>query len=177
MIINIFVYSFYLFKFTFYKLLYGKSIDFHIFKCFINGTLLIKKKGKLLLEGKFTARGVNINISSGCIKIGNEVFMNRGCSINCHNKVIIGENTMFGENVLIYDHNHLVENGLICRNKFTSKPVVVGKNCWIGANVVITQGVTIGNNSIIAAGSIVSRDVPEGVTLIQRKVNEFRSNK
>ena len=42
-------------------------------------------------------------------------------------------------------------------------PVHIGKNVWIGANSVILPGVTIGNNAVIAAGSIVTKDISEGV--------------
>ena len=34
----------------------------------------------------------------------------------------------------------------------------------MGANVL--PGVTIGNNTVIGAGSIVSRDIPEGVVAV-----------
>jgi len=34
----------------------------------------------------------------------------------------------------------------------------------VGANVL--PGVTIGNNTVIGAGSIVSRDIPEGVVAV-----------
>ena len=34
------------------------------------------------------------------------VFMNNYCSINAIEKIEIGENTLFGEGVKLYDHNH-----------------------------------------------------------------------
>lgn len=36
-------------------------------------------------------------------------------------------------------------------------------NCVIGANSTILYDVTIGPNAIVAAGSVVTKDVPEGV--------------
>lgn len=42
-------------------------------------------------------------------------------------------------------------------------PINVGDNVWIGANVSVLPGVTIGTNTIIGAGSVVNKDIPEGV--------------
>lgn len=35
----------------------------------------------------------------------------------------------------------------------------------IGANSVILEGVKIGSGSVVAAGSVVTKDVPEGVVV------------
>ena len=42
-------------------------------------------------------------------------------------------------------------------------PIVVGDNVFIGYGTVILPNVRIGNNCVIAAGSVVTRDVPDGV--------------
>ena len=42
-------------------------------------------------------------------------------------------------------------------------PVAIGDNVWIGAHAVINPGVTIGSNTVIGSGSVVMRDIPEGV--------------
>lgn len=34
---------------------------------------------------------------------------------------------------------------------------------WIGGNAVIVGGVSIGNNVVIGGGSVVTRDIPDGV--------------
>ena len=38
-----------------------------------------------------------------------------------------------------------------------------GDNVWIGTNVFVLPGVTIGNNTIIGAGSVVNKNIPDGV--------------
>jgi maltose O-acetyltransferase len=43
------------------------------------------------------------------------------------------------------------------------KPVVIGSDVWVGGAAVICPGVTIGSRSVIGAGSIVTRDIPDGV--------------
>ena len=42
-------------------------------------------------------------------------------------------------------------------------PFTVGDNVWIGTNVFVLPGVTIGNNTIIGAGSVVNKNIPDGV--------------
>lgn len=41
--------------------------------------------------------------------------------------------------------------------------IYIGDNVFIGANTTVLYGVHIGNNVIIGAGSVVSKDLPDGV--------------
>lgn len=97
------------------------------------------------------------------LHIGNNVFFNNYCSINCLNSLEIGEGSLFGEGVKIYDHNHKhqVINGnlQVERNAFSTQPVKIGKNCWIGSNVTILKGVEIGDNVIIGAGCLIYKSI------------------
>ena len=62
-------------------------------------------------------------------------------------------------------------------------PITVGNSVWIGANVTVLPGVTIGNYVIIGAGSVVNRDIPDGVIAVGvpckviRKITEDDKNK
>lgn len=98
----------------------------------------------------------------GSVSIGDNVFFNNGCSITSYESVTIGDNCLFGENVKIYDHNHVfnLEDTPVGRSGFTIAPVTIGKNVWVCANVVICKGATIGDGSVIAAGAVVRGDVP-----------------
>ncbi len=103
------------------------------------------------------------------LQIGDGVFINNSCSLNCLEKITIGANTLFGENVKLYDHNHFIEREPTYRlekRKFTYAPISIGKNCWLGSNVVILKGVQVGDNVIIGAGCVVHKDVPPGTTLV-----------
>jgi len=97
------------------------------------------------------------------LNIGSKVFFNNYCSINCLHKISIGENTMFGEGVKIYDHNHHNEfkdnNLIVSKFDFTTDPIIIGKNCWIGSNVTILKGVEIGDNVIIGANNLIYKSV------------------
>ena len=121
--------------------------------------------GKRISFGKNTTfrKGFGLYLGyKGHISIGDNVFFNRGCSINALNQVNIGSNTLFGENVKIYDHNHRFrERNLTIREQgYKSSPVSIGENCWICTNVVILRGVTIGAGSVIGAGCVIKNDIP-----------------
>lgn len=107
----------------------------------------------------------------GHIIIGKNVFFNNYCTVCALNEITIGDGTIFGENVKIYDHNHIYSNPdmLIKHQGYTSAPIHIGKHCWIGSNVTILKGVTIGDNSVIGAGCVVYKDVPEQTVLINRQ--------
>ncbi len=92
--------------------------------------------------------------NNGKLKIGSRVYLNRNTMIVCRDS-----GTTVGPNVMIYDHDHDLQNrGHIC-----SSPISIGENVWIGGGAIVLKGVTIGDNSVIAAGSIVTRNVPANV--------------
>ena len=107
----------------------------------------------------------------GRIVIGRNVFFNNYCTVCALNEISIGDGSIFGENVKIYDHNHIYSNPdiLIKHQGYTSAPIHIGKHCWVGSNVTILKGVTIGDNCVIGAGCVVYKDVPEGTVLINRQ--------
>lgn len=77
-------------------------------------------------------------------------------SINCWDKIIIGNNVRVGANCIIMDADFHLDDSRIDK----PKPVIIGDGVWLGANVVVAKGVTIGNNSIIGINSVVTKDIP-----------------
>lgn len=99
---------------------------------------------------------------NGELKIGDRVFFNNRCSINCFNKITIGNDCQFGEDVRFYDinHEHSKKGELISAQGYSKGSIFVGNNCWIGSNVTILKDVTIGDNVIIGAHSLIYRSIP-----------------
>lgn len=97
------------------------------------------------------------------IETGKGFFANYGCTILDAAKVTIGDNCQLGPHVSIYTSGHPVHP--VARNSGYEYAIEVsiGDNVWIGGNSVICPGVHIGSNTVIGAGSVVTRDIPDGV--------------
>ncbi|UPO87337.1 acyltransferase [Niallia sp. Man26] len=134
-----------------FKLLYGKKIIF--------GKRLSVLKGFKLVIG-----------NKGRVIIGDGCFFNYNCSISCLGNIEIGNNTIFGENVKFYDHNHDFSdiNQNIKDQGFKIGKITIGNNCWIGSNVTILNNVTIGDNVIIGANCLVYKSIPSN-TIVKNK--------
>ncbi len=92
------------------------------------------------------------------IHVGRNVFFNSGCRVQDHGGVFIGDNVLFGHNVVLATLDHDLDPAK--RAVLHSAPIRIGNDVWVGANATITKGVTIGDGSVIAAGAVVTRDVP-----------------
>lgn len=66
-------------------------------------------------------------------------------------------------NCVISTAGHAIDAEQRAKELEFALPINVGDNVWIGANVSVLPGVTIGSNTIIGAGSVVNKDIPEGV--------------
>lgn len=54
------------------------------------------------------------------------------------------------------------------------KGITIEDDCWIGSNVIILDGVTIGKGSVIGAGTLVSKDVPAGSVVVDKREKMVR---
>ncbi len=149
----------------------------------INNHFVLYPKIKNFLLGKQISLRNYVHIiiqNGGSLEINEHVFLNNHCSINCLDHISIGENTLFGENVKLYDHNHSYErnkDGLfVSHSEFTTAPISIGKNCWLGSNVVVLKGVTIGDHCIIGAGCVIHKDIPANSTVLNQQELIVKTN-
>jgi len=96
------------------------------------------------------------------IELGERVFFNFNCIVLDVCPVRIGDFTMFGPAVQIYTPLHPFDAGQRRREEF-GKAIEIGSDVWVGGGAIILAGVTIGARAVIGAGSVVTRDIPEGV--------------
>jgi len=96
------------------------------------------------------------------IELGERVFFNFNCVILDVCSVKIGDFTLFGPGVQILTPMH-PWNAEQRRKEEFGKPIEIGSDVWIGGGAIILPGVRIGSRTVIGAGSIVTRDIPEGM--------------
>lgn len=138
-------------------------------------------RGLSLRCPQFIECGFKVNLGSNCkllcwdtyqdnnfdhkplIRIGSNFSATRNLTIQCANKILIGNNVLVASDVFIIDYNHglspLTDNYLDNPLKI-SKGVTIEDGAWIGNNVLIMPGVEIGFKSIIGAGSVVTKTIP-----------------
>jgi maltose O-acetyltransferase len=96
------------------------------------------------------------------VSIGTGSYVNAGCWFEGAGEIEVGENCLFGPEVLVLTSTHaLGADGTIGRAP-KSRPVRIGDGSWIGARATILPGVTIGAGAVIAAGAVVTEDCESG---------------
>lgn len=140
-------------KLAFLKLKYSNRVS-------IAPDLLFRRRFKILVIG------------NGKLSIGTGCFFNNDCSINCMGEISISNNTIFGENVKFYDHNHrFSDHKVLIKNQgYKVGSIKVGENCWIGSNVTILKDVIIGDNVIIGANCLINKSIPSN-TIVRLQSN------
>ena len=96
------------------------------------------------------------------IELGERVFFNFNCVVLDVCPVRIGSFSLFGPAVQIYTPLHPLNAALRRREEYGA-PVDIGSDVWVGGGAIILPGVRIGSRAVIGAGSVVTRDIPEGV--------------
>ena len=100
------------------------------------------------------------------IFLGEGVFLNFNCVILDVVEVSIGDGTQIGTGVQILTADHPRDAAERATGIEWGRPIRIGRNVWIGGGAIILPGVTIGDDALIGAGSVVTRDVPAGATVV-----------
>ena len=100
------------------------------------------------------------------IYFGKNVYANFNLTMVDDTKIFVGDNVMFGPNVVISSATHPISPELRIKQAQYNSSIHIGDNVWIGASVVVLPGVKIGNNSVIGAGSVVTKDIPNNVVAV-----------
>ena len=131
-------------------------------------------KRERLLKELFAEIGENCYVESPFhanwgghhVHFGSNIYANFGLTMVDDTHIYVGDNTMFGPNVVLATAGHPVDAQLRHQGLQYNLPVRIGKNCWLGAGVIVMPGVTIGDNTVIGAGSVVTKDIPSGVVAV-----------
>ena len=156
----------------FYKIIYFKNIKSSVFVMQSKSRIEVFNKKSKINIGKFVFIRKNTTIridGDSTLHIGDHVFMNDNCNINCANKISIGSYTKIAPNVSINDHDHNYKG--IGDENLIKGEVIIGKNVWIGSNSVILRGTIIEDNAVVAAGSIVKGYVAKDSVFLNKRKN------
>jgi maltose O-acetyltransferase len=100
------------------------------------------------------------------IRIGAHAFLNFNCVILDVAVVTIGEGTQIGPAVQIYAADHPRDAEQRRSGLELGRKVTIGRNVWIGGGAIILPGITVGDDAVIGAGAVVTKDVPQGATVV-----------
>ena len=89
-------------------------------------------------------------------EIGKRFFIDHG------NGVVIGETSVIGDGVTIYQNVTLGGTG----KGHGKRHPTIGSNVVIGAGAIILGAIQIGDNSRVGAGSVVTKSVPPDTTVV-----------
>lgn len=95
--------------------------------------------------------------------IGAGTWIGPFCLIDGSGGLKIGAGCDIAAGTHIYTHSTVARCVTSRAEEARRAPVVIGDRTFIGANSVVLMGVTIGTGCVIGAGSVVTRDVPDGV--------------
>lgn len=124
---------------------------FPVFRIIPNNNIVI---GNNVTIGSHITFEVN-NI--GKIIIGDSVKLTQNIIICSGSEVLIGANSILGENISIRDgeHNTSLEDEIINQGS-NFQPVKIGRGVWIGAASLVLKGSEIPDGVVIGANSVVT---------------------
>ncbi len=133
----------------------------------------LKKRSDLLSEmfaeigeGCYIEPPLHSNWGGKHVHFGKNVYANYNITLVDDTHIYVGDNTMFGPNVVLATAGHPVLPELRELVYQYNLPIHIGRNCWLGAGTIVLPGVTIGDNSVIGAGSVVTKDIPANVVAV-----------
>ncbi|WP_051222148.1 acyltransferase [Conexibacter woesei] len=99
------------------------------------------------------------------IRIGDGVQLNNDIMLKSEGPgIVIGDRTLIGSQVTIYDSDfHELHPDRRRGGTPSMGQVVLGENVFVGDGATILKGVEIGRDSVVGAGSVVTASIPPGV--------------
>ena len=117
-------------------------------------------------EGCYIEPPLHANFGGRHVHFGDWVYANYNLTLVDDTHIYVGDNTMFGPNVVLATAGHPICPELREKGLQFNMPIRIGCNCWLGAGVIVMPGVTIGDNVVIGAGSVVTKDIPSHVVAV-----------
>lgn len=117
----------------------------------------------------------DVTFTPGSIKVGKNVFINRGCLIDGSGGITIGENVRLAFNVALVTSSHKMGESFRRAGALVREPVFIGDGAWIGAAALVMPGVSISQGVVVGAGSIVTKDLHKDALYLGTPASFVRS--
>lgn len=135
--------------------------------------LQIGNNAQMIINGNSRINfGSTVHVNPNAILEIGSMTSNVGINIQCHKKISIGKDCMFGRNSTVFDSDFhptgTSENNL----KTIEEEVVIGNHVWIGAYAHI-KSAKIGTGSIIGSCSYVRGNVDDATTVITNEAKPY----
>lgn len=109
------------------------------------------------------------------ITLGDAVFINFNGVILDAAPVHLGNAVKLGPNVQILTVGHPLDPQRRRAGWELARPIAIGENTWLGGGVMVLPGVAIGRDCVVGAGSVVTRDLPDGVVAVGNPCRVLRA--
>jgi len=113
-------------------------------------------------------------------RIGKGVVIKPQVKIHFPWKLAIGDFAWIGEEVFILNfepvtigaHCCLSQRAFLCAGShdyrhpqmpYRNQPIAIQDGAWVGAQVFVAPGVTVGTDAVVTAGSVVTKNLPDGM--------------
>ena len=115
------------------------------------------------------------NVSIGILSVI-EHHVRIGDNVRIHSQVFVPEFSVLedaswiGPNVVLTNAKYPLSPGV----KENLKGPTIRKGAKIGANSTILPGIVIGENALVGAGSVVTKDIPDGVVVVGNPAKKIK---
>lgn len=106
--------------------------------------------------------------------IGPGAVIQYGCFISCN--AVIGENVFIQPNVCIGHDTVVHSDAVISSYVCAAGHCTIGEKTYIGMSVPIKEGSVIGKNTIVGMGSVVLKDLPDGIIALGNPARPMKKN-
>ena len=137
--------------------------------------IVIHGETTIISKPRANVAGMNHGTIIATLREGSEVLIERGCGLSgativAAARIHLKEGVGLGVNVCVYDNDFHSEDPAVRGrpgdgDAARRAPVTIERNAWVAANAMVLKGVRIGEASIVGAGSVVTRDVPDGMVV------------
>lgn len=97
-------------------------------------------------------------LSLSRLRIGDNVYIAKGCWLNAIGGITLNDEVVLGPYVVMSSTNHGFDDGSVQRGGAHPAPIAIGRGSWIAAHAVVTAGTRVGSGVVVAANSVVTKD-------------------